>query len=180
MSIFEPDPDAGLPIACLDFEASAYPVPGSYPIEVALAYVETGAVRSWLICPSDQWLEHGYWDPSAERAHRISLEALLADGRPIEPVKAELAEAAAGHQVVSDSVGSDGYWLRTLYDGSPPFELESVDEALRQVASWRGSAARTAILESTSVAWDRYKQHHRAGPDARRWAEAFRILKGLT
>lgn len=45
-------------ILCLDFEASSLK-PGSYPIEVGITDVATGATRSWLIRPIEQWITNG-------------------------------------------------------------------------------------------------------------------------
>jgi hypothetical protein len=47
------DENADRSIAVLDVEASSL-MPGSYPIEVALAYVADGTVKSWLIRPAEQ------------------------------------------------------------------------------------------------------------------------------
>jgi hypothetical protein len=44
---FERHDGKAFPTAVIDFEASSFPMPGSFPIEVAVAFVETGASRGW-------------------------------------------------------------------------------------------------------------------------------------
>ena len=181
MSIFDPDPHdaAEHPIAILDVEASSFPMPGSYPIEVGIAFVETGASRAWLIRPPQLWLEHGIWDPASEKVHGIPRDLLLAEGRPLEEVRNELAHAVAGHAVYSDATSADGFWLWVLYGGKPPFVLERLGDLIRQLTESLGTGARDAVINACNAAHDRFPQQHRAEPDARRWAEVVRVLKGL-
>ena len=168
-----------LPLAIIDLEASAFPLPGSYPVEVALAFVESGTVRSWLIRPTEQWLTRGFWDPASENVHGISVEKLLSEGHAIEEVQMELAAAAVGHRVFSDAVGSDGYWLRALYGGPPPFNVGNIYEVIRTLTDDRRDRGLQGAAEAERMAAFRYPERHRAGPDARRWAELLRILMGL-
>jgi hypothetical protein len=181
MSIFDPDPhrETGRPVVILDIEASSLPMPGSYPIEVGIAYVETGASRSWLIRPPQPWLERGVWDPASEKVHGIPRGLLLAEGRPLEGVRNELTQAVAGHAVFSDAVTADGFWLWTLYGGTPPFILERLGDFIRQLTAPLGTGARDAVINACNAAHDRFPQHHRAEPDARRWAEVIRVLASL-
>jgi hypothetical protein len=168
-----------LPFAVIDVEASAYPLPGSFPIEVALAFVATGTVKSWLITPPEQWLTRGFWDPASESVHGISIEKLLSEGHAIEEVQMELAAAAVGHRVLSDAVGSDGYWLRALYGGPPPFNVGNIYEVIRELTDDRRERGLQGAAEAERMAALRYPERHRAGPDARRWAELLRILMGF-
>jgi DNA polymerase III epsilon subunit-like protein len=92
----------------LDFEATAFPGPGSVPIEVGIASVSTGATMSWLIRPAPEWRERIVWDPASAAVHGIRRED-LATGRPVSEVADALARAVAGHVVVSDAgIGSGG------------------------------------------------------------------------
>ncbi len=173
------DSSPDLPLAIIDVEASAFPLPGSFPIEVALAFVATGAVKSWLIAPPQQWLTRGFWDPASEGFHGLSMEKLLSEGHAIEEVQMELAAAAVGHRVFSDAVGSDGYWLGALYGGPPPFNVGNIYEVIRELTDDRRERGLQGAAEAERMAALRYPERHRAGPDARRWAELLRILMGL-
>jgi hypothetical protein len=175
------------PIVVIDLEASSFPRPGSYPIEVGVAFVATGASQAWLIRPPERWLEHGFWDPVAEELHGITLDMLLREGRSLEEVRAELTDAVAGHVVASDATTADGFWLWMLYHRTPPFALENVLElalrhgglALRHSGKPPTDAWRAAVNNAYNLAHDRIPHEHRAEPDARRWAEVLRILMGL-
>ena len=167
-------------LVVIDFEASSLPMPGSYPIEVAVAYVDSGATKSWLIRPIQGWLDRGIWDPRSEKLHGLSRERLLAEGRPIEDVQIELAETMEGLRALSDAVTADSYWLHVLYWFSePPFDLERVADIIRPATRLTGVAARERFLAAEAEARRRYPREHRAEPDARRSVEVLRILMGL-
>ena len=188
MTIFDPDPDDARPVAVIDFEASCYPMPGSFPIEVALAFVQTGEVRSWLIRPSPVWLQRGVWEKSAEAVHGLTLDKLKAEGLTVERVISELAEAAKGHAVVSDAAGSDAFWLEQLAFAAawaPPFQVEPIMDLLRQAVAAEHpdlplQARDVEVEKALRTAMGRYPEVHRAAPDARRLAEALRILTHLS
>jgi hypothetical protein len=168
------------PIACLEIEASSPILPGAVPIEVAICDVDSGATKSWLVAPPHRRWGEAAWDPPERRPHKISPNILLAEGQPIEVVQAELTAAAAGHVVVSDAVLTDGALLRALYGQAPPFELGSISEVIRSLV--RHLERRDALLavgRATNEAFARIPNVHRARPDARRWAEVIRILRGI-
>lgn len=174
------DADAPDRTVVLDIEASAYALPGSYPLEVAVAYVASGESKSWLIRPTESWLSRGYWDPASEAVHGISRELLLADGRPVEQVQAELTEAVQGYRVLSDATSADGYWLDVLYElAEPPFALERIADYIRPATGLTGIAARERFVVAEAEARRRVPRRHRAEPDAKRWAEVLRILMRL-
>jgi hypothetical protein len=167
-----------VPLAVLDFEASCLPCPGSYPIEVAVAYVDSGDTRSWLIRPEPAWLEGGKWDPAAERLHGISPAMLEADGRPADEVRRGLRAAVEGHSVLTDGASGDSYWLSVLFDGDPPVRIEPLRDFL-VLAAGDGPAAKIVVDGAVELARTRFPTIHRAEPDARRGAEAIRIICGL-
>jgi hypothetical protein len=174
-TIFAPDSDETRPVATLDFEASALPGPGSYPIEVAVAFVDECAVRSWLIRPRPEWLANGIWDPAAARLHGITREMLTAEGQAPERVAAELQASLDGFSVITDAVSADTFWLELLFDGRPPFRLG----ALRDLLISRSHPQAIGEVErAEEIALRRFPQQHRAGPDAQRMAEAIRIFAG--
>lgn len=166
------------PIVCLDFEASCLPTPAheSYPIEVGVAFVETGEIRSWLIRPTGDWLQTGHWDPAAERVHGLSLERLQRDGQDVEVVRRELADAVAGHAVVSDNRFYEQTWAEILYDAAPPFRIESHEAVLYGRAPLPIAAFKDVLQDAEQAALVRCPKQHRAGPDAHWLAETCRLL----
>ena len=66
-----------------DCEASCI---GGLPIEIGWAFIDTsrGGIQSesHLVRPPLHWDMKPVWDPDAEKLHGISLEQLLAQGRP--------------------------------------------------------------------------------------------------
>lgn len=166
------------PIACLDFEASCLPTPAheSFPIEVGVAFVDTGEIRSWLIRPTAEWLQIGYWDPASERVHGISLEILQRDGQGVEVVRRELASAVDGHVVVSDNRWYEQTWAEILYDGTPPFRVENHGAVLHARAPLPIAAFKDALRDAEQAALVHCPKQHRAGSDAHWLAEACRLL----
>jgi DNA polymerase III epsilon subunit-like protein len=168
-------------IVAIDFEASSLP-PGSFPIEVAVAYVSTEETRSWLIRPTHTWDAIGVWDPSSERLHGISRATVRRDGRPVKSVTVELAAAVADHIVVTDSVPADGYWLKVLFAAvgrRPPFQLEPYVFIIESLSRVKGSALSNKLRSAVDIARHRFPLSHRASPDARRLAEIVRIALGI-
>lgn len=166
----------------IDFEASALPCPGSYPIEVALADVADGVVKAWLIRPTAAWLRDGVWDPSAERLHGIDKERLLAEGLAPEVVLKQLREALAGARVVSDAVAADDGWLAELHRAGHienDLRLEPLKDVLGEILCLRGRALEGAFEDAREGAYRRFPSVHRAAPDARRTAETIRIALGI-
>jgi hypothetical protein len=104
---------------------------------------------------------------------------LLATGRELDDVRQELAQAVIGHTVMSDAVSADGFWLRTMYEGSPPFILEPLGELIHRLIEPSGPGGRDALINATNLAHERFPREHRVEPDACRWAEVVRILRGL-
>ncbi len=171
------EPDT-LPLMCLDFEASCLPTPAheSFPVEVGVASVATGDVRSWLIKPLPAWLETGFWDPTAERLHGLSLDRLTRDGHEVATVRQELAEAVEGHIVLSDSPWHEATWAEILYDAPPPFRVENYEAVMYDRAGLPMPAFRDALRDAQQAALVHVPTQHRAGPDAHRLAETCRLL----
>ena len=168
---------------CLDFEASGSD-PRGYPIEVAIADVATGETRAWLIAPTPAWLQTGVWEAEAEAVHGIALAEIIAQGRSVADVAAELTAHTRGAQVLSDAPSFDTKWLCDLYRATgaePPFVLRDFHQF-----AWREAVRRfilrrpdIAIVKAEAEAYALFPQQHRAGPDARRNAEMLRQIQGL-
>jgi len=96
-----------------DVEASGLHLT-SYPIEVA--WVSHDLSRGWsgLIRPATGWGELD-WNPESGKVHGISRHQLVMVGMDPCEVAARLNADLAGAEVLSDSPGTDGRWLQTLY-----------------------------------------------------------------
>ena len=191
---------AGQPVAVLDIEASAFPAPGSFPVEIGVSYVATGETRSWLLAPTRFWRLRGTWDIGAERVHGIRQRKLVDRGLPPERVLAELRAAVEGHTVVSENPGADAYWLRVLdhavetagrdlggwgdiiigiCDRPALFPIRRADALLDELTVSGGLAGAAEIETARDEATRRLgRKPHRAGPDSRHVAEVFRVLMG--
>lgn len=167
-------------LLCLDFEASGSGA-GGYPIEVAITVVATGVTREWLIAPTPAWLETGVWETEAEAVHGISRAEIIAHGRGVGDVAAELTAQTRGTQVLSDAPTYDMKWLRDLYravGAEPPFELLDFHQFAWRAAVLRRRRPDIAIVKAEAEAYALFPKQHRAGPDARRNAEILRQLAG--
>ncbi len=166
-------------LLCLDFEASGND-PRGYPIEVAIADVPTGDTHEWLIAPTPAWLETGVWEAEAEAVHGLSLAQIIAHGRGVNAVAAELTAQTRGAHLLSDAPSFDTKWLRDLYAATgaePPFELLDFHQIAWREAALRGRRPDIAIVKAE--AYILFPKQHRAGPDARRNAEMLRQIQGL-
>ncbi len=172
------DPPSLDRLANLDFEASCYPDDGrSFPIEVAVARLKDGEVRSWLIRPHPDWRDWT-WDPGAERAHGISRELLEREGLPADQVIDELAAIVSGLEVVSDSE-SDQLWLEVLCSAAqrePPFAIGSSAHLLKLLGVAGQTQENPTWQAADAEARRRFPQLHRARPDAQRGAEIIRLV----
>jgi hypothetical protein len=169
------------PLRCLDFEASGHD-PRGYPIEVAIADVATGDVWQWLIAPIPAWLATGLWDAEAEAVHGIARAQIVANGRSVHEVAAELTAHTNAVTVLSDAPALDGKWLRDLYAAAgmePPFALLDFHQFVYREAAMRGRRPDIAIVKAEAEAYARFPKLHRAGPDARRNAEILRQVQGI-
>lgn len=86
----------------------------SYPVEVA--WVSHDLLGGWsaLIRPAAGWGELD-WNAESEKVHRISRHQLVMVGMDVREVATRLNADLAGAEVLSDSPGTDGRWLQTLY-----------------------------------------------------------------
>jgi len=162
-------------LCCLDFEASALGE-RSYPIEAAVVDCATFACKSWLIRPSPSWLSEGIWSAEAAALHGISMEELLANGRVIPEVAAELAECCRGKRVLCDGGEHDQRWLTTLFAGAGrnvPFILEDAEGFLlkRGMGTHHAERAMQVLLNREDL-----PPAHRASADARGLADAVRAV----
>lgn len=157
----------------MDVEASGLG-PGSWPIEVGLAWFGAGAVRTWssLIRPEPGW-DPEAWDPVAEEIHGISREELTR-APAAWTVATELLSRVAGRTVFSDAPGHDGRWVRMLLDAQPApagVRILDFDRAVGAVCGARGADWAYERLERT-------RTPHRAGPDAERMLRAILYGRG--
>jgi hypothetical protein len=86
---------------------------GTYPIELGWTD-EAGNTSSFLIKPSQEWLDRGVWDEGAEIIHGIGMDELLREGVTPEEAACRLQTIFSNHDVLVTSVPHDGYWLSLL------------------------------------------------------------------
>lgn len=175
-------------LAVLDFEASGLDDDLTYPIEVAVVR-DDGEARSWLISPTDEWLDTGTWSDDSAEVHGLNLDFLQREGAAVEEVAQALAEFTDGYSVISDAQYADGFWLRRLFAAAfrkPPFQLECYWSACHAVLNevhdvgWPGESGippHRLTEEALEKARRRIPDEHRAMPDAKRLMEAIRILR---
>lgn len=164
-----------------DCEASCI---GGVPIEIGWAFVDmsTGEIQSesHLVKPPSHWDMQPVWDPDAERLHRISLEQLIAHGRPPFEIARRMSDVLAGKELFSDSPVDDERWLRMIF-GEASAELTFTIGKLN-------ASVLTAQL-AAKLGWDstRYEatktdaarispKTHRAEADARHWAVLWHLI----
>lgn len=159
-------------VLIIDFEASGLGS-GSWPIEVGLAWIEGGEVRSWssLIRPEPGW-DRNLWDMFAQDVHGIPMSD-LERAPTARSVAGELLARVAGRPVFSDAPEFDGRWARRLLDAQlsrAGIRILELDLAVGAVCGARGADWAYERLERT-------RTPHRAAPDAERMLGA--ILYGL-
>lgn len=158
----------------IDFEASSLG-PGSWPIEVGLAWIVDGAVETWssLIRPEPYW-DDSAWSAEAARIHRIERAELDIAPRAADIADRLLDRIEARH-IVSDS-GHDRFWaevlLETVDQLPPPFV--TIDTVIS--AACDGDPG---IIERVGTLLQTTPRPHRAGPDAARLAEAIMLATRL-
>lgn len=165
-------------VMCIDFEASGLAT-NCYPIEIALADVETKKVSTWLIQPTPEWLRHGLWTIEAEEIHGLSLDYLCANGIPAAEITKQITYACDSCQVLSDNPFYDNKWLNDLYTSTgadcPPMILQDFYSFARRIT--RDANCEIALAQAKAAAWTRFPIMHRAAEDAQRNAEILRYLK---
>ena len=148
----------------IDIEASCLPEQGlSYPIEVAVGDLATGAITAWLIRPEPHWMQWD-WDPEAERVHRIPQATLVRDGVPRSVVARALVERIIGRRVVSDHPLYDQIWLARLFQGDPGVRIHSLPELCLEIAG-HGADADALIERARAHAHAIAPIRHRAAAD---------------
>ena len=159
----------------VDVEASSLER-GSWPVEVGIARLEGGKVRSEgrLIRPEPDW-DFSTWSDESAAVHGIPLDRLHDEGVRAADAAAWLMRETAGW-AVSDAPASDRRWigrLLALRDPEPGLRLIDFDLALATAAG--GVIGR---LHSASGHLDVHPAPHRAAGDAARLAAAFRVAGG--
>lgn len=148
----------------IDIEASCLPEQGlSYPIEVALGDLATGAIVAWLVRPEPHWMQWD-WDPEAERVHKIPQATLVRDGMPRSVVASAIAERVIGRRIVSDHPLYDQIWLARLFQGDPGLRIHSLPELCLEIAG-HGADARELVERARAHAHAVAPIRHRAAAD---------------
>jgi hypothetical protein len=164
-----------------DCEASCI---GGLPIEIGWAFLDTltGKIQSesYLIRPPEHWDMRPVWDPDAEKLHGISLEQLVAHGRPPFEIARRMNEVLANRELFSDGPTDDERWLRILFDDAgaePTFAISRLHTGVltAQLAAehgWDSTAYEAAKADAARIS----PKAHRAEADARHLAVLWHII----
>jgi hypothetical protein len=174
-------PDEALEPVFYDCEASCI---GGLPIEIGWAFVTlaTGVITSasYLIKPPATWDMQQVWDPDAQRLHGLSVDQLMADGRPPAVIARHMNEILAGRDLFADSPPDDERWLRIVFaeaGSTPTFSVRPThaDLVAATFATDRGWD-RDRYANAKAVAARIAPRTHRAEADARYWAVVWRLI----
>lgn len=105
--------------------------PDAWPIEIGWC-TKGEPIRTMLIKPSGGW-QLSAWDKGCEADHRVSLEALLRDGKAPLDACLILNAALGGDEVLSGAPEKDSLWLFKLYrtaEVEPNFKLVAAKTGL--------------------------------------------------
>jgi hypothetical protein len=153
-------------------------------IEIGWALIDTstGEIQSesHLVKPPLHWDMQPVWDPDAEKLHGISLEQLLAHGRPPFEVARRMNEVLTGRELFSDGPADDERWLRIIFEEAgpdPAFTIRRThaDVLVAQLAvkhGWDSASYEAAKAEADRIS----PRTHRAEADARHWAMFWRMI----
>jgi len=157
----------------IDFEASSLS-PGSWPIEIGMAWIEGGGVQSWssLIQPDPSW-DMEDWSQSSAIIHNISLEELRAAPTAVE-VAEEVRTRLIGKTPISDNPEFEARWMRKLLKLIEAPSSEFLDYDLIVHSACHGHPA---ALDQAYRCLRRSRVPHRAQKDAERLAKG--LLRGL-
>ena len=135
-------------IFCLDIEASSLDEK-SYPIEIGIANMKTGKSQSWLIRPTELWLNEYIWAVDSALIHNIPRQKLMDEGLPPEQVYKEMKKALMRARILSDDEECDGAWLQTLCEGAAlgmsPLLIRDFHEFAWQLACASSRTPETAL-----------------------------------
>lgn len=163
----------------VDVEASA--LDNGFPIEIAVADIERGLVRAWLIKPATQWRDRE-WSLASERIHGLSRNVLETHGLDVDIVAREIAAFADGRGLMSDNWSFDGHWLAQIFDAAgvaksmPRMRAKNLGEIAGELCArfGRSRADIEAVDRMRKAAAD-----HSAAGDAAAWAAAIEIVASV-
>ncbi len=157
----------------LDIEASGLGS-GTYPIEVAYASCTAGK-GSYLIKPTEEWINNGSWCLNAESSiHELSQDMLAQHGVDPVDVAHALNDALCGRLVLCNDLNYDGVWLTKIFEAARVGVQFLLTDVSFLYEFWGKDKTRLfkqsyeAIVPSTT---------HRALPDAQRFVDAFNMTK---
>lgn len=157
-------------VVFLDLEASSL-APDGWPIEIGLTWIdELDELVTWssLIRPHPSW-NIAAWCADAEAIHRLT-QADLSVSRPAEDVAAEANAMIADRLMISDGRKADARWLdQLLATAGSHREMPILDYDASALQRFDGAA-----LDALYTSLTRRRAPHRAGPDSRRLARAWR------
>ena len=153
------------------------------PIEIGWAFLDrqSGQVQSesHLIKPPSNWDLLNLWDPEAEALHGISIEQLMAHGRPPSEIAHRMNAILTDAELFSDD-SKDEVWLRQMFEEAgtvPSFTICRTNAQAMIAQAAREFGWDPASYQAAKQNADRVAPHiHRAEPDARHWAVFWQII----
>jgi hypothetical protein len=153
------------------------------PIEIGWAFLDrqTGQIQSegHLIKPPSNWDLRAHWNPGAQALHGITIEQLMAHGRPPSEIANRMNAALVGAELFSDDP-LDVVWLGHLLKAAgcdPEFTICRTDANVLMAQVAQKLEWNTTRYEAAKEEANRLAPHiHRAEADARNLAVFWQIV----
>ncbi|MAB13277.1 hypothetical protein FHS78_001856 [Parvibaculum indicum] len=159
-------------ITVIDFEAAGME---SYPIEFGWATVDIDAqeisVDSFLIRPTEDWLQNWEWTSEAELLHGLRLRDLMDKGINVETAVQRIDERFGDTPLYSDAPSFEKFWMKTLYEAAGTPRPNRTGDILKLQDRLEEIVKDKPLLELEFAMRRRTHRRHRAGPDALEWGK---------
>ena len=161
-------------LAFLDFEASSLDAAG-WPIEIGVSRVlADGAIdtQDHLILPHASWsMDH--WSEISATVHKIPHGFLLSKGKPVADIAAWFARTyGTRHLLVSDNPEFEQRWLGRVFTACGHAPIPPVFNMHHVFAASLSESGKDHAYET--LARHGHRKPHRAGPDSRLMAQAWK------
>lgn len=163
----------------IDFEASSL---HGFPIEFgwAIADIEAGTIEadSFLIRPTQDWIEHWEWDPVSEEMHGISLDQLEREGVDVMDAVARISKMFGRAALFSDGAEHDEAWMHMLFEAGNTKRLPAPAFITDTMQIFQSISFDPDRLQDEYIAMEETSALHRAKEDALAWAHIVQRVAG--